>query len=515
MTNDPSDPQEEVIAFLSRGTTFGVSKVDVIETHASIVFLAGDLAYKLKKNLRYSYLDYSSVALRRAACEAEFAINGRLAPHLYRGVQPVTRENDRLALGGAGEPIDWLLIMRRFDQEMQFDRMAARGALPIELMRPLADRIAEVHAAAPRRPDHGGRDGLHKAIDITIENLKIAAAHGLPREDADRWSAMAVAALETLAPLLERRRVDGHVRACHGDLHLQNICLFEGVPTLFDAIEFDEAISCTDVLYDVAFLLMDLRYRGLDIHGNRIFNRYLDRVDEAAGLPALPLFLSTRAAIRAQIAVASALHRHDGAGDLKPFIDQARSYLDLALSFLAPAAPRLIAVGGVSGTGKTTVANAIAPSIQPVPGARVLRSDVLRKRAAGISPETRLSASAYSLEAHEENYRRLLDETRLCLSSGYSVIVDAVFAKAGERAALRDLAESVKVPFVGLWLDAPQAALERRIAGRHDDASDATVEVLHKQLGWVEKPTDWRRVDADGLSDAVVARVRAALAPDR
>ena len=505
-----AESQEEVIDLLSRAATFGVESVEQVETHASIVFVAGDHAYKLKKSLRYSYLDYSSAELRRAACAAEFEINRRFAPSLYLGVQPVVRSNDGdLRLNGEGSPVDWVVVMSRFDQEDQFDRMAERHDLPIELMQPLADRIAQVHDAAEIRPNFGGLDGLRKAIDITIENLRLAVDHGLARDDVEAWTDRTLQTLNAQAPLLERRRTSGHVRACHGDLHLQNICLFQGVPTLFDAIEFDPAISTTDTLYDLAFLLMDLHHRGLESHASAIFNRYLDRRDEVDGLAALPLFMSVRAAIRAQVTIAAARHHHE-AGDVSGLIAQAQSYLALALELLTPTAPRVVAVGGLSGTGKSTLAYRLAPSLASTPGARVLRSDIIRKRMAGVTPETSLPPASYTRASHEETYRQLLDEARTCLESARAVIVDAVFLNLAERVAVASLARDAGVPFQGLWLEAPVDILERRVLSRQNDASDAQIDVLRQQLTWGDRPTDWRRLNASEMpADVADAALRA------
>ncbi len=280
---------------------------------------------------------------------------------------------------------------------MQLDRMAVRNQLPLELMSLLADRIAEVHRRADISHKYGGGDGLRQAIDITIQNLNLAVDHGLSSKDVKLWSNQVVDGLRRKTPFLNRRRSTGHVRACHGDLHLQNICLIEGQPTLFDAIEFDPGLSTTDVFYDLAFLLMDLEHRGLPAHGNRVFNRYLDRSDELDGVAVIRLFMSVRSAIRAQISIAATRHRHDSQG-AQSYIDQAQSYLDLAISLLVPPSVQLIAIGGASGTGKSTLARYLAPSLCGAPGARIIRSDVLRKRMAGVGSETPLSADFYTAE---------------------------------------------------------------------------------------------------------------------
>jgi len=464
------DQQDEVIAFLSRPDTYGVEKVALVETHASIVFLAGERAYKLKKAVRYSYLDYSTPALRRAACKAELEINRRFAPELYLEVTEITRENDgSLRLHGPGDPVDWVVVMNRFAAADQLDQVAERGGLTRKLVFDLADRIAATHDAAPPSQDFGGTQGLATAIRITIDNLRLGVGTGLPADAVETWSSMALQRVDDLTPLLERRRLTGRVRACHGDLHLANLCLLDGKAALFDAIEFDPAISTIDVLYDLAFLLMDLVHRGFEREANLVFNRYLDRRDEADGLAAMSLFLSLRAAIRAQVTCA-AVNQHQDRQESNPLLEQAKSYLALALRMLSPGKPRLIAIGGFSGTGKSTLAYGLAPFAGAAPGARVLRSDVLRKRAAGVAPETRLPPEAYSAESHAVVYGILEAEAVRCLAGGQTVIADAVFGRPDERAAIAEVARNRTVPFDAIWLDTPLATLERRVAGRGGDA---------------------------------------------
>lgn len=506
-----TDEQDAAIAFLSRPETFGVVSVERVETHASMVFLAGDRVYKLKKAVRYSYLDYSTLELRHAACDAELRINRRFSPDLYLKAAPIVRAGDgQLRLDGQGDPVDWVVVMRRFPADDQLDLVAERGGLTPLLAWQLADRIAAVHDAAEPCPSFGGAEGLGNAIRITIDNLRLATERELPAGDVNAWSEEALRRLEDLTPLLERRRRDGRVRACHGDLHLANLCLVDGKPTLFDAIEFDPAISSIDVLYDLAFLLMDLRHRGFDQEANLIFNRYLDRRDEADGIAALPLFLSLRAAIRAQVTIAASQHRRDEHGP-RDLLEKARSYLTLALRLLARQRPRMIAIGGFSGTGKSTLAQRLAPFVGAVPGARVLRSDVLRKRAAGVAPETRLPPEAYSAESHRDVYRILGNEAVRCLEGGHAVIVDAVFGRDGERASVAKLAREAGAPFEAIWLDAPLATLERRVDARKGDPSDATVEVVRNQVSGGEVPSDWTIIDAGRDPDQVLIDAARAL----
>jgi len=503
--------QDEAIAFMSDPARTGQDPVEVIETHGSMVFLYRERAYKMKKAVLYSYLDYSTLARRKAACEEELAINARFAPSLYLAAEPITREADgRLALNGTGSPIEWLVVMHRFDGATQFDVLAKSGGLTPALMRQLADKIAAAHDQAIPTQDFGDVASYRRIYENIIRDLRAFVAEGMPGPLVEVWARQALAALDVQAPLLQRRRLDGRVRPGHGDLHLANICLVDGTPTLFDAIEFDPALSNIDVLYDLAFLLMDLWSRGMRREANQVFNRYLDLRDEGDGLAALPLFMSLRAAIRSQVTFAATRNAHSVEG-IEGKRALSRDYLALAVDLLQPTLPRLIAVGGLSGTGKSTLAQALAPDIGAAPGARVLRSDVLRKRAFGVAPETRLPPAAYAPEGHRLTYRRLLTEVERTLSSGVSVIADAVFGRPEEREGVRAAASQASAPFIALWLTAPQPTLEQRVAARTGDASDATVAVVRAQIASTAQPTGWIKIDASTGPEATAAAAHEAL----
>lgn len=509
MTGD----QAAVIEFLASPSTHGGAAVERLDTHAAIVFLSGDRALKLKRAVRFDYLDFSTPERRRDLSDAEVRLNRRTAPALYRGVVAVTRERDgSLALGGEGTPVDWIVDMNRFDQDALFDRLAARGRLPLELMAPLAGAIARFHTVAAPRPDHGGADGMRWVVggnqagfDEYGGGFLDAAACARVTEDARR-------VVDRRAALLDARRAAGFVRQCHGDLHLRNIVLLDGEPTLFDAVEFHDEIACIDVLYDLAFLLMDLWRRQLPRHANAVWNAYLGETGDLDALPLVPLFLSCRAAVRAKTS-ATASHLQQNAlrsGELQA---QARGYLASAQAFLHPPAPSLIAVGGLSGSGKSTVAAALAPSAGAVPGAVVLRSDELRKRLCGAAPLDRLGPEAYTPEVSARVYATMVERAGRILRAGYGVIADAVYGRPDDRRAIEQAAAAAGVPFAGIWLDAPEATLIARVGARRADASDAEADVIRMQLIQATGSNDWRRVDASGPIDDVVRRAAALVQP--
>ena len=496
--------QSEVIAFLDRPAAFehAGAEVERVETHISLVFLCGARVFKLKRAVRFPFLDFSTAELRRDYCRAEVAINRRTAPDLYLGVRAVTRAADgSLMLDGEGEAVDWVIEMHRFDQDTLFHRLAGRDALDRHLMEDLAESIADFHLAAERRPEGGGQAGLSEAITVNFGTFEESAPGNLDVSKVHAVEAMARAFLKVLGERLDARRDAGWVRHCHGDLHLRNVCLVDSKVTIFDAIEFNPGFAEIDMVYDLSFLLMDLDHRGQRRLANIVLNRYFDHValhfgNGDDGLVAMPLFLAVRAAIRAQVSASTANILSEESA-VEAARAEARAYLDLAMTYLAPPPPRLVAVGGLSGSGKSRMGREIAPFVGAAPGARVLRSDVLRKRLAGVGSLTRLGPEHYGRDSSTRVYATLFEEAAAALETGHSVIVDAVFARPEERAGAPEVARRCGVPFNGMWLDAPPEVRIERVSGRQRNASDADAEVVRRQLDYDLGEIEWPIVNSD------------------
>ncbi|WP_246563051.1 AAA family ATPase [Bradyrhizobium liaoningense] len=505
---DEAAAQERILQTLA-----GQAGVTRIDTHGASVFLDGNRALKVKRAVRFPFLDYSTLDKRKAACEEEIRINRPLAPQIYHRVVAITEEADgSVKIDGSGQPIEYAVDMSRFDESRTLDHLAKAGPLDEELAPAIADAIAASHANAtlangttwvasiPALID-GNSSGLRKG-----DHLEAAAVEELGR--ASHQAFLRVRAT------LEKRAGQGFVRRCHGDLHLANIVLIDHQPVLFDAIEFDAQMATVDVLYDLAFTLMDLLHYDQTVAANVVLNQYLitAAIDTLDALAALPLFMSIRAAIRAQVALAR-LNRPDA--DRHGILDEARRYFDLAGALIHPPAPRLIAVGGLSGTGKSVLARALAPAIPPQPGAVVLRSDIVRKQLFQVGHTDRLPPSTYRPDVTARVYDMLIQRARQVLAQGHSAIVDAVFAGESERDALAVLAGAGGVPLNGLFLVADLPIRQERIGGRHGDASDATQEVAALQEHYNIGHVGWATIDASGTQEQTLQLCRDAIAEGR
>ncbi|MGR7996866.1 bifunctional aminoglycoside phosphotransferase/ATP-binding protein [Xanthobacter sp. ZOL 2024] len=503
--------QSAVFALLADPATHHLppgTPVTRIDTHGAVVFLAGDHAYKVKRAVFFPFMDFSTLAKRQAACLAEVAISGANAPGLYLGVVAITRAGPELRLDGSGEVVEYAVHMRRFDTRQTLDRVASEGELSPQLVTDLAAAVARAHAGAT---EDRTRDAVSPLAGYLADNRAEFTHHPelfAPADAASLAEAME-AELARLAPLLQARGAVGLIRRCHGDLHLANIVLLEDRPVLFDAIEFSTDIATCDVLYDLAFLLMDLWQRGLVSAANGVLNHYLwARRDDLQldGLAALPFFMALRACIRAKVEAAGLAHL-SGAGQeaarrrITHLFTVARALIagegadTLPPRALPPgltgAGPRLIAIGGLSGSGKTTRALEWAPYTGRAPGAVVIRSDVERKRMFGGPLTAPLPAEAYAAAVTRQVYAELCEQARRILATGQSVIVDAVHAHAQERGAIAAVAQALHLPFVGIWLEAPLAVRVERVTQRQGDASDADADVARRQQAYDLGSVDW------------------------
>jgi hypothetical protein len=458
--------------------------VDRLETHISWVLLAGDYAYKIKKAVDLGFLDFSTLEKRRFYCAEELRLNRRLAPDLYLEVVPIAGSNAHPVLNGPGTAIEYAVMMRRFPQSCLLDQVLLRGELTPETIDAIARRIAEFHgrtAVAGKESPFGTPERTHLPVAENFAQIRPRLRDGedlIRLNELEQWSEREYRAhLNALAA----RKARGLVRECHGDLHLGNMALLDGEAVPFDCIEFSDNLRWIDVISEAAFLTMDLQDRGRPDLARRFLNAYLEQTGDYSGLEVLRYYLVYRAMVRAKVACIRAGQAKLPDGHWTQY----RNHIELAASYTHPSQPFLAITHGLSGAGKTTVAQSLLEAANLF---RV-RSDVERKRLYGLRPEARSDAGTgggiYSAEANELTYRRLVEVAREIIQSGFPAIVDAAFLKKRERAAFQELAQELSVPFVILDVTAPEALLRERVKQRMQhgrDASEADIAVLENQI---------------------------------
>lgn len=476
MTTTPtSDPAFEArVARLGERLRAAGHAVERIDTHISTVLLAGDAAYKLKKPVDFGFVDFTSAARRCHFCQREVELNRRFAPDLYLGVET-------LAGAAAGEDDECMVHMRRFDLAATLDRLLPAGRVDGAMIARFARTLAATHAAgaAPAADAGFGRPAL--VARQILATLEAPLADTLPAGLAGQLSTRVAA----LGPRFAARRAAGHVRDCHGDLHLSNVVCLAGELHAFDCIEFDDALRVIDTLADAAFLLMDLDHHGGGELANVFFNDYLEASGDVDGLDLLPVYLAYRSLIRAKVALLG------GADDAAARARAAR-HVALAARYLEPAGRAgLVITHGLSGSGKSHAARRLATRR----GFLQLRSDVERRRIAGLELDADSASPAgaglYTRAHSQATYAHLAACARRALAAGFSVIVDAAFLERDQRRVFGKLAAELGAPFHVLACSAPLEELRARIETRRargDDPSEATLEVLERQQAAVEPP---------------------------
>ena len=479
----------------SAQNTHDKDEVENVNTHGAHLFLHEHVVYKIKRAIAYSYLDTTSLASRERLCKRELEINEPVLPDIYLDVVPITSSSDgSLSFDGNGKVVEWVLRMNRFDEHQVLDTMANEGRLSTDLAHQLGAALAAFHN---QLEPAGVNDGYQRISEVVHELIHEFSVLKRPLADnlVSLFGKLALRHLGNNKTLLNKRASAGFVRRCHGDLHLRNILLQDGKPVPFDALEFDERMATTDVLYDLAFLIMDLSHQGLKEHENIVLNAYLlySYQENTAALSLLPLFLGCRAGIRAMTTAQAAAI--DQALSIQ-LSDEAERYLRAATEYMSGKHSTLITIGGLSGTGKSTIAAKLPTRLAPSPGAILLRSDAERKAALGMEETDMLPAEHYTVDATNANYQLLSDKAAAALAAGYCVVIDATFLDKIQQRAFENLAQTQGCRFIGFWLRAPHEILRARIVQREDDASDATLEVLESQIISSHSANDWHQIDA-------------------
>jgi len=464
-----------------------------IDTHISSVILAGEHAFKIKKPIDLGFLDFLSLESRQHWCKEELRLNRRTAPQIYQSVRAITGSIEHPQLDGAGEVIDWAVQMRRFDPDALLATQPQ--LLTREIVLQLAEAIADFHAAAAIVSDP--QLGRPAAVFAPMqENFRQLRGLGEGSEQLDRLEHWTTQTLERHRSLLEQRRDEGHVRECHGDLHLGNIALIDGAPVIFDAIEFNPGLRWIDTINDLAFLSMDLRERGHAHHVHLLLDRYLQISGDYPGLALLRFYEVYRALVRAKVAAIRLAQPQLDAQEKSAAREELHAYLQLAEDLARERKGAVVITHGLSGSGKSYITRNLPAEL---PAIR-LRSDVERKRLLDIpAQQSAVEQDGYSADITERTYQRLTQLAEVVAGNGHVAVVDATFLKARHRRQIRAMAANLDVPCVILDCRAPDATLEQRIAQRHlqsDNVSDADVQVLRAQQQSQEPLSEEERAQA-------------------
>ncbi len=481
-----------------------VKLVEVRQTHISVVFLADDLVYKIKKPVKFPFLDFSSLEKRHRICEREVELNRRLAPDVYLGVVPIVLQNGRLVVDGTGEPVEWAVKMRRLPDTATLEQRLSRDEVSAAQIRSLAVRLAEFHKGAPFNPgmvQYAQFAAVARNIRDNLEVARQPGAGALDQALMARLTDLTDERLATVKDLIEERANHGIPRDVHGDLHLDHVYLFpELAPAadlaIIDCIEFNDAFRFTDPVADLAFLVMDLKFHNRRDLASELVTAYFESIQDDEGMQLLPLYSSYRAAVRAKVETLELKEPEIGPEERSQAAVRARAHWMLALSELERPAQRagLVLVGGLPGTGKSTLAHRLAE----VANCTVIRSDVVRKELAGLDPETSSATGfqqgIYSSEWTDSTYDECLQRAETLLRQGRRCIVDATFSRTDDRRRFIEAAERLAIPVVCLLCEANPDVIHRRINDRRGDASDADWNVyLSAAKQWEPSAPDAKR----------------------
>ncbi len=480
MTQQTDNPLINVLLKLTPQTK-------LVETHISWVLLTGGFVYKIKKPVDFGFLNFTTLEKRKFYCGEELRLNRRLAPDMYLDVLPITGTAENPTIGGDGKPFEYTIKMQQFSEEGLMDRLATSGQIDAELIDKLADRIAAFHSEikiAQKNNPLGTANSVQAPVTQNFEQISPLLSNDKEHSELKMIEASSNKQFQSLKSTLEARHLNGFIRECHGDLHLGNIVVIDNQPVLFDCIEFNDEFRWTDVMNEIAFIVMDLMMRDLKGFAFRLLNRYLEKTGDYAGVTLLNYYITYRAMVRAKIARFTMGHMAEGSPEYQQQIDQYQSYVDLALQLSNPKNPLLIITHGLSGSGKSFVSGMVLEEFSAIR----IRSDVERKRLADLDPlaktKSTLGGGIYDPEMSHKTYAKLLNLAKTVIKSDYPVIIDATFLQQQQRAAQQQLAENLGAKFLILNTEAPDDKLKEFIKQRaklNKDPSEADLTILAKQ----------------------------------
>ncbi len=455
--------------------------IELIQTHISYVLLTGEYAYKVKKPVNFSFLDFTVLEKRKYFCEEELRLNQRGAPHLYLEVLPITKVDHQVSLNGEGEPIEYTLKMCQFPQEALFIHLFEKGELTEKWMEDLGRVVAKFHAQAQTNEairSFGSISQIREAIDQNYAQTKKYISGPQTQEQFDQTRNFTDKFFQEQQALFNNRVANNRIRECHGDLHLGNICLWKDQILLFDCIEFNQSFRFVDVMYDVAFVVMDLEAQQRPELANAFLNTYVEETGDWEGLQVLPLYLIRQAYVRAKV-TSFLLDEPEIAEEAKAEAKKkAAYYYQLAWQYTQNHQGQLILMSGLSGSGKSTVARYFSRRLRAVH----IRSDAVRKHLGGIALYEKGGEKLYTPAMTEQTYKHLLNLGIRLAGQGYAVILDAKYDQQIFRITALEQAQVNHLPFRIFYCTAPLEVLRDRLQRRKGDITDAGADLLAQQL---------------------------------
>jgi aminoglycoside phosphotransferase family enzyme/predicted kinase len=487
-------------------------EVKLVQTHISYVLLTGDFAYKLKKPLNFGFLDFSTLEKRQHFCQEELRLNQRGAAELYLEVLPIVQVGDRFQLGGEGEPVEYVLKMRQFPQDRLLVDLFDRGEVTADLVRQLALAIAAFHTQLETSDyirSFGAVERVREAFDENYSQTELYIGGPQTQEQFEQTRQATDRIFAERRELLNSRIRQHWIRECHGDLHLGNICYWNDTFLLFDCIEFNEPFRFVDVIYDIAYIVMDFQMRQRPDLSAVFLNTYIEQTGDWEGLQLLPLYVSRQSYVRAKV-MSFLLGDPSVPSEVKQTAsDTAAKYYHLAWQCLQPRQGKLFVMSGLSGSGKSTVAGQLAQQLDAIH----IRSDAVRKHLAGIPLDRRgdvagsYGSGIYTPEMTAKTYDRLLELGILLAEQGFPVVLDAKYDRKDLRQVLQKQAERHRIPFTFVACTAPIETVRQWLQNRTEDIADATADMLTTQQQTFEPLTD------EELAQAVTIHTDRDLAP--
>jgi uncharacterized protein len=467
--------------------------IELLQTHASSVLLTGEYAYKLKKIVNFGFLDFSTLEKRNHFLNQELRMNQAIAPEIYLTVLPITQEGEKFILNGTGEPVEYVLKMRQFPQDQLLINLFNQDKLTQDHLIQLGEIIADFHGKTITNDyinNFGTIENIRHSIEDNYRHTQKYLGTVQEPEKFQQIKQFTDNFLTQKQPVFQQRQEQNKIRECHGDLHLRNLCLWEDKILLFDRIEFNEEFRFVDVMYDIAFAVMDLEARGRKDLGNILLNTYLEQTGDWEGLQVLPLYLCRQAYVRAK--VTSFLLDDPAIGETakQEATQTAKDYYKLSWKYTQKHQGKLLIMSGLSGSGKTTIARQLAQEYNAIH----IRSDAVRKHLAGIPLNQKGDQTIYSSEMTEKTYQRLLELGELLTNEGFNVILDAKYDRIALRQEIINLSQEKSIPLEICYCQAPLEILAQRLTARTGDISDATIDLLQQQQKQFEPFTESEKI---------------------